>query len=106
MHPGPKLMQGRNRPRRPLPLAVRRARLAFLLLWRKRWPRTAEVDARAERTAERERALEELRLAAEAYHWAVAGERQPPAATQVAAAMPAVGPVAGQADQRGLGRSG
>jgi hypothetical protein len=103
MQPGPELVPGRGRPRRPLALAVRRAHLAFLLLWRKRWPRMEEVDAGTERTAERDRALEDLRLAAEAYHWAVASERRPPAATRGAAAERAVGPGAGRARSAGPG---
>lgn len=57
-------------------LAGRRARLACLLLWRKHRPPAADVAARNERVADQQRAVEELRRAAEEYHWAVVGERR------------------------------
>ncbi len=49
---------------------VRRARLGFLLIWRTYRPPAEEVDARSELATARARAIEEMRLAAEAYHWA------------------------------------
>ncbi|MGH2558711.1 MAG: hypothetical protein ACRDJH_06575 [Thermomicrobiales bacterium] len=62
-----------------LALAVRRARLGCLLVWRRFSPPAEEIAARAERLVDREGALAELeerRIAAEEYHWAVAGERR------------------------------
>jgi hypothetical protein len=64
--------------RRELELALRRARLGVLLVWRRVSPPMAEITADTEGLAERERlvALEERRIAAEEYHWAIAGERR------------------------------
>jgi hypothetical protein len=84
----------RGRPRRPLAVALRRARLGFVLLWRKRSPRKEEADACAEQAAERSRAREEFARAAEAYQWAVVGESRRAPAPRPGDATTAVDPVA------------
>ena len=88
MRTGDGLDPGRGR----LALAWRRAQLGVLLLWRRRWPPAAEITARDERTAERRRAREERRLAAEEYHWTLAGGQRGEDATPAAA--PTRGPAA------------
>lgn len=71
---------GRQWWRRWLLLAARRAYLGFLLVWRQRRPPLEERAAGDERRADRHRLTAERRLAAEAYHWAIAGKGQRPAA--------------------------
>jgi hypothetical protein len=53
---------------------VRRAYLGFLLIWRRFRMPTEEIDAQRELSAEQVRALNELRQAAEEYHWAILKE--------------------------------
>jgi hypothetical protein len=48
---------------------ARRARLGFLLIWRGYRPPAEEVDVQRVRSVVRARAMEEMRLAAEDYHW-------------------------------------
>jgi hypothetical protein len=85
MRPGRDPVTDRDQPRGRLAPALRRVRLGFLLVWRTRRPPAEEVEALRERLAERERAMDELRLAAEEYHWAVAGDRLEPASRAVMA---------------------
>jgi hypothetical protein len=75
-------------------MALHRARLGFLLIWRKRALPMEEVRSYSERMADRQRALEELRLAAEEYHWAVINERRRPVTTPTAAMATSANPVA------------
>jgi len=60
----------RNESRGRLAPLVRRTRLGFLLIWRAYRPPAEEIDARSELAAVRARTMEEVRLAAEEYHWA------------------------------------
>jgi hypothetical protein len=56
-------------------MALRRARLAFLMVWRKRFPPPAEVLRRDQKYADRPRLLAESKLAAEEFHWADVSRR-------------------------------
>ncbi len=85
---------GGRRPRRGPALAIRRARLGIVLLWRRWRPLPEEIDARRERLAQQARLTGERRLAAEAYHWAVVTEGRTPQLKQAADVVSGEAPAA------------
>jgi hypothetical protein len=91
---------GERHLQRWLVLPLRRAYLGFLLLWRKHAPRADETGVRGEQAANRRRALEERRLAAEEYHWAIVGDARRSRAIERLDATTDMDRVAGEGPRR------